>query len=120
MGKASGEEGALGFHAGVIDGGAVSIALTYGQAVGDSLRLGPPVGVLTLDTSSRRDILMVAGSTGLAPLKALTEQVASMPRPPKVHLFCCARTADGLYGLPSLDHMATQHRWPPAVPPVTS
>jgi NAD(P)H-flavin reductase/hemoglobin-like flavoprotein len=114
------EDGTLEFHVRLIDGGAVSMALTCGQAAGGSLRLGPPVGVLTLDTSSRRDILMVAGSTGLAPLKALTEQVASLSRPPKVHLFCCARTADGLYDLPSLDKMATEHRWLTVVPTVTS
>jgi NAD(P)H-flavin reductase/hemoglobin-like flavoprotein len=102
------------------DGRAVSMALTCGQAAGGSLRLGPPVGVLTLDTSSIRDILMVAGSTGLAPLKALTEQVASLPRPPKVHLFFCARAADGLYDLPSLDKMASDHRWLTVVPTVTS
>jgi len=114
------EDGTLDFHVRLIDGGAVSMALACGQAAGGSLRLGPPVGVLTLDTSSRRDILMVAGSTGLGPLKALTEQVASLPRPPKVHLFCCARTADGLYDLPSLDKMASEHRWLTVVPTVTS
>ena len=113
-------DGTLDFHVRLIDGGAVSMALTCGQAVGGSLRLGPPVGVLTLDTSSRRDILMVAGSTGLAPLKALIEQVAGLPRPPKVQLFFCARAADGLYDLPSLDKMASEHRWLTVVPTVTS
>jgi NAD(P)H-flavin reductase/hemoglobin-like flavoprotein len=114
------EDGTLEFHVRLIDGGAVSMALTCGQAAGGSLRLGPPVGVLTLDTGSSRDILMVAGSTGLAPLKALTEQLANLPRPPKVHLFFCARAADGLYDLPSLDKMASDHRWLTVVPTVTS
>jgi NAD(P)H-flavin reductase/hemoglobin-like flavoprotein len=114
------EDGMLEFHVRLIDGGAVSMALTGGQAEGASLRLGPPVGVLTLDTSSNRDILMVAGSTGLAPLKALTEQVASLPQPPKVHLVFCARTADGLYDLPGLEKMAGEHRWLSVVPAVTA
>ena len=61
------EDGTLEFHVRLIDGGAVSMALTYLQTVGDSLRLGPPVGVLTLDATSGRDILMVAGSTGPGP-----------------------------------------------------
>jgi len=98
----------------------VSIALTYGQAVGDSLRLGPPVGVLTLDTTSRRDILMVAGSTGLAPLKAITQQVSELAEPPHVHLFFCAKAADGLYDLPSLEKMAAENHWLTVVPVVTA
>lgn len=114
------EDGTLDFHVRLIDGGAVSIALTHGQAVGGSLRLGPPVGVLTLDAGSRRDILMVAGSTGLAPLKAMIEQVATLPLPPHVHLFCCARTADGLYDLPTLEKAAAEYHWLTLVPTVTA
>lgn len=113
-------DGTLEFHIRLIDGGAVSTALAYGQTVGASLRLGPPVGVLTLDADSGRDILLIAGSTGLAPLKALIEQVAAMPVPPHVHLFCCARTADGLYDLPSLEKMAAEHHWLTVVPTVSA
>ncbi len=113
------EDGTLEFHVRLIDGGAVSMALTYLQTVGDSLRLGPPVGVLTLDAASDRDVLMVAGSTGLAPLKAMTEDLAARTRPPKVHLFFCARTADGLYDMASLDKLAAEHEWLTVVPVAT-
>ena len=63
---------------------------------------------------------MVAGSTGLAPLKAMTEQLATLPQPPKVHLFFCARTADGLYDLASLDKLAAEHDWLTVVPVATA
>ena len=114
------EDGTLDFHVRLIDGGAVSMALTYGQEPGGSLRLGPPIGVLTLEATSGRDILMVAGSTGLAPLKALIEQVAGRPAPPSVRLFFCARAAEGLYDLPSLEKMAAEHQWLTVVPVVSS
>jgi NAD(P)H-flavin reductase/hemoglobin-like flavoprotein len=114
------DDGMLEFHVRLIDGGAVSMALTYLQSPGDSLRLGPAVGVLTLDTTSERDILMVAGSTGLAPLKAMTEQVAALPRPPKVHMYFCARTAEALYDLPGLDKLAGEHEWLTVVPVATA
>ena len=114
------EDGTLDFHVRLIDGGAVSIALTYGQAVGGSVRIGPPVGVLTLDATSRRDILMVAGSTGLAPLKAIAEQVAGLPVPPHVHLFLCAKAADGLYDLASLEKLTAEYHWLTVVPTVTA
>src|SRR5215467_922861 len=109
-------DGTLDFHVRLIDGGAVSIALTCGQVVGGALRLGPPVGVLTLDAGSPRDILMVAGSTGLAPMKAIIEHLARLQVSPHVHLFFCARTADGLYDLPSLEKMSAEHHWLTVVP----
>jgi NAD(P)H-flavin reductase/hemoglobin-like flavoprotein len=112
-------DGTVEFHVRLVDGGAVSMALTATTSVGDELRLGPPVGVLRLDTASGRDILMVAGSTGLAPLKAMLGQVAALPQPPRVHLFFGARHADGLYDLPSLEKMAAEHRWLTVVPAVS-
>jgi NAD(P)H-flavin reductase len=111
MANAPREDGTVEFHVRMIDGGAVSMALTDGQVVGQELRLGPPVGALTLDASSGRDIVMVAGSTGLAPLKALAQQVARMAEPPRVHMFFGARTAEELYDLPALDKMAGEHSW---------
>jgi NAD(P)H-flavin reductase/hemoglobin-like flavoprotein len=114
------EDGTLEFHVRLIDGGAVSMALTYLQTAGDTIRLGPPVGVLTLDTTSGRDILMVAGSTGLAPLKAMTEQLAAGPERPKVHLFFCARTAEALYDLTAMNKLAAEHDWLTVVPVTTA
>jgi NAD(P)H-flavin reductase len=110
----------LDFHVRMIDGGAVSMALTAGAAVGTELRLGPPVGTLRLDAGSARDILMVAGSTGLAPLKAMLEQVAQLRTAQRVHVFFGARSAEGLYDLPGLEKMAAEHPWLTIVPAVSA
>ncbi len=120
MANAPRADGSMDFHVRLIDGGAVSMALTAGAVTGSELRLGPPVGVLRLDTASGRDILMVAGSTGLAPLKSMLEQVAGLRQPPAVHLFFGARTADGLYDLPSLEKLAAEHHWLTVVPVVSA
>ncbi len=120
MANAPRADGSMDFHVRLIDGGAVSMALTAGAATGSELRLGPPVGVLRLDTASGRDILMVAGSTGLAPLKSMLGQVAGLRQPPAVHLFFGARTADGLYDLPSLEKLAAEHHWLTVVPVVSA
>ncbi len=121
MANAPRSDGLLEFHVRLIDGGAVSMALT-GSAIADTeLRLGPPVGALTLNQPvSGRDLLLVAGSTGLAPLKAIVDQVAALPEPPKVHLFFGARTAEGLYDLDSLEKMAAQHSWLTITPAVSA
>ena len=121
MANAPRQDGLLEFHVRLIDGGAVSMALTSSTIVGTDIRLGPPVGVLTLSQPlSGRDLLLVAGSTGLAPLKAILDQVTTLPRPPKVHLFFGARTADGLYDLESLEKTAAQHSWLTITPAVSA
>jgi NAD(P)H-flavin reductase/hemoglobin-like flavoprotein len=112
MANAPRPDGLLEFHIRLIDGGEVSMALTSSTIAGTELRMGPPVGALTLSQPlSGRDLLLVAGSTGLAPLKAILDQVAALQQPPKVHLFFGARNADGLYDLDCLEKMAAQHRW---------
>jgi NAD(P)H-flavin reductase/hemoglobin-like flavoprotein len=121
MANAPREDGLLEFHIRLIDGGAVSLALTSSSIADTPLRLGSPVGVLTLSQPpSGRDLLLVAGSTGLAPLKAILDQVTGFPQPPRVHLFFGARMADGLYDLDSLEKMAAQHPWLTVTPVVSA
>lgn len=119
MANAPREDGTLDFHVRMIDGGALSMVLTRGLEVGSWLKVGPPVGALTYDTSSDRDVLLVAGSTGLAPLKAILEQVSALPERPRVHLFFGARTAEGLYDLPELEKMSAGSDWLTVVPAVS-
>jgi NAD(P)H-flavin reductase/hemoglobin-like flavoprotein len=121
MANAPRRDGLLEFHIRLIDGGAVSMALTSSTIADTELRLGPPVGALTLSRPvSGRDLLLVAGSTGLAPLKAILDQVAALQQPPRVHLFFGARTADGLYDLDSLEKMAAQYPWLTITPAVSA
>ena len=119
MANAPRPDGLLEFHIRLIDGGAVSMALTSEHIEGTPLRLGPPVGALTLARPCTRDLLLVAGSTGLAPLKAILDQVTGLEDPPRVDLFFGARTAEGLYDLDALDKLAAQHPWL-ALTPVVS
>ncbi|HEX4811711.1 MAG TPA: globin domain-containing protein, partial [Nonomuraea sp.] len=58
-------------HVRSVPGGWVSTALTRHTRVGDTLMLGPPMGTMVPREDSARDILCVAGGTGLAPLKAI-------------------------------------------------
>jgi NAD(P)H-flavin reductase len=97
------------------------MALTISTVAGTELKLGPPIGVLTLtQPPASRDLLLVAGSTGLAPLKAILDQLTELARPPNVHLFFGARVADGLYDLDSLEKMAAQYPWLTVTPAVSA
>jgi NAD(P)H-flavin reductase/hemoglobin-like flavoprotein len=108
----------MDFHVRMIDGGTLSMVLTRGLAVGARLRIGAPVGTLTYEESGR-DVLLVAGSTGLAPLKAIAEQISWLRDPPRVHLLFGARTADGLYDLADLEKMAAGCPWLTVIPAVS-
>jgi NAD(P)H-flavin reductase len=111
----------LEFHVRLIDGGAVSMALTSSTVAGTELRLGPPIGVLTLpEPAAERDLLLIAGSTGLAPLKAIVDHLTDLPEPPKAHLFFGARKAEGLYDLDCLQKMAAEHTWLTVTPVATA
>jgi len=124
MANAPRHDGTIDFHVRVIDGGMVSYALARRVSVGARLRLGAPVGTLRLNTGqlntgSPRDLLLAAGSTGLAPLKAIVEQVAGLPEPPQAHLVFGARTAAELYDLAELEKMAAQWPWLTVTPAVS-
>jgi NAD(P)H-flavin reductase/hemoglobin-like flavoprotein len=112
-------DNSLDFHVRLVDGGPVSPVLVRSAAVGDWLKIGPPVGTMTFDERSGRDVLLVAGSTGLAPLKAILERIAMSPAPPRVHLFFGARTADGLYDLDDLTKRAAGAPWLTVIPAVS-
>ena len=104
-------DGELELHVKARDGGPVSTALVRRAAVGDVLRLGPPLGHLTLDPESDRDLLLVAGGTGLAPLKAMVDHVARQGPPRRVDLFVGARTEDAFYDRADLERLRETHPW---------
>lgn len=104
-------DGLMELHVKARDGGPVSSALVRRVGVGDVLRLGPPVGHLALDPDSDRDLLLVAGGMGLAPLKAMIDQVARNGPERRVDLFVGFRTEDQIYDRVELQKLADENPW---------
>ncbi|WP_411122725.1 globin domain-containing protein [Streptomyces sp. x-19] len=112
-------EGEVTFHVRQTGPRGVSEALVHGTGVGDTLRLGPAHGTMTLpDEDPSRDLLMVAGGTGWAPVKALLEEwtarrrgTGGMPlrHTGRVHLFIGARSRNELYDARALAQLAARH-----------
>jgi NAD(P)H-flavin reductase/hemoglobin-like flavoprotein len=102
------KDGSLSLHVRAICGGLVSTALVQHTAPGDTLLLGPARGSMTLSAQPSRDLLCVAGGTGLAPVKAIVEQAVAAGRPAITLLFG-ARTRDGLYDLRALRRLAAAY-----------
>lgn len=112
-------DGTVDFHVRAIGAGWVSSALVRKAAVGDVLRLGAPRGTMTLDRQSARDIVCVAGGTGLAPIKAIVEDLTHHNRNRWTYLFHGARTVDDLYDLPTLRGYAEKVPWLNLIPAVS-
>jgi NAD(P)H-flavin reductase len=104
-------DGVLELHVQAHDGGPVSSALARQVLPGDVLHLGPPLGSFTLPEGSDRDLLLVGAGTGLAPLKALLDEVARQGPVRRVDLFLGARTEAELYDLPALLELQEKHPW---------
>ncbi|MFB8170482.1 globin domain-containing protein [Kitasatospora purpeofusca] len=105
-------DGLLTFHVKAVQAGWVSNALVHRAAPGDVLRLGPAVGGMTLDDTDGGDLLLVGGGTGIAPLRALVEEVAGRGAGGRsVEVFHGARTPAELYELAALRELADRHRW---------
>jgi NAD(P)H-flavin reductase/hemoglobin-like flavoprotein len=103
----------LTLHVRAVPGGLVSPALRHAEP-GDTLVLGPAEGTMIAGTESGRDVLCLAGGTGLAPLKAIATAIARAAQPgrrPEISLFFGARTEAGLYDLPALRAMELEYPW---------
>jgi NAD(P)H-flavin reductase len=111
-------DGTLEFHVRAVAAGWVSSALVWRGAVGDTVRLGAPMGMLEIDPVSLRDVLFVAGGTGLSPVKSLLEDMATWNRGRGVTVLYGGKHRDHLYDLPSLRDLARGYRWLTVVPAV--
>jgi NAD(P)H-flavin reductase/hemoglobin-like flavoprotein len=117
---APGADGSFELHVRVVAGGVVSTAIVQGTRAGDVWRAGAPVGTqLTLAPGPGPDVVMLAGGTGLAPMKALLAQIEADGGSRSAQLFWGARTARELYDLPAVAAIARRSPWLQVVPCVS-
>jgi NAD(P)H-flavin reductase/hemoglobin-like flavoprotein len=112
-------DGTIDLHVKAVPGGWVSRALVHHTGPGDQLRLGAPAGPMVADPGSGRDVVCVAGGTGLAPVKAIVEEMARWNTDRQVTVFLGARRHEELYDLPALDILTQTHAWLDVVPAVS-
>jgi NAD(P)H-flavin reductase/hemoglobin-like flavoprotein len=110
------DDNTIELHVKVVDGGSVSTTIVQSLMVGDNFRIGAPIGDrLTLPADRDRDLLMVAGSTGLAPLRAILEQTDRDWRTGvtqrRIQLFHGVRTSWDLYEHQLLTELAGARPW---------
>ena len=111
-------DGMLEFHVRAVANGWVSRALVGHSRVGDTWRIGPPMGRMSIEPNADTPVLMVTGGTGMAPIKSLLEDFATRPRAPQTQLFLGGRNWDDLYDIDALRRMSYDHPWLDVVPVV--
>ncbi|MFF3323262.1 globin domain-containing protein [Streptomyces sp. NPDC002889] len=104
-------DGLLSFHVKAVPAGWVSNALVHHARPGDVLRLGPPAGSMTVDHSTDNGLLCLGGGTGIAPIKALVEDVAKHGEMRPVEVFYGARTDYDLYDIDTMLRLQQTHPW---------
>ncbi|MFJ8823814.1 globin domain-containing protein [Streptomyces sp. NPDC102467] len=104
-------DGLLSFHVKAVPAGWVSNALVHRARPGDVLRLGPPAGSMTVDHSTDSGLLCLGGGTGIAPIKALVEDVAEHGQRRPVEVFYGARTDHDLYDIDTMLRLQQSHPW---------
>jgi NAD(P)H-flavin reductase/hemoglobin-like flavoprotein len=119
------QDGKITLHVRAAEGGMVSHALVHHVRAGDPLVLGAPEGPMIADTSSRRDVLCLAGGTGLAPIKAIVEAIIATPfhgtgRRREIALYVGARCHRDLYDLAMLRDMELAYPWLQVLPAVSA
>ncbi|WP_181043484.1 FAD-binding oxidoreductase [Actinokineospora auranticolor] len=104
-------DGIVEFHIRGVENGWVSRSVVAHAKVGDKWRIGPPMGRIGVDRHAGRDVLMIAGGTGLAPMRAIIDDLAQWGENPRVHLFLGGRTRTDLYDLPYLRAVTATNPW---------
>jgi NAD(P)H-flavin reductase/hemoglobin-like flavoprotein len=113
-------DGSIEFHIRAVPGGSVSRSIVGHTQVGDTWRIGSPMGLMTVDRQSGRDVVMVAGGTGTAPMRAILEELTRWGDNPEVTMFAGGRTRADLHDLDTLTAMTATNPWLTVIPVIES
>ena len=99
----------LEFHVRHIDGGVVSRYVIEELKVGDVVQAEGPFGVSHLRNQHRGPIIVIAGSTGLAPAISIIESAIDYEMTQPIRLYYGARSEDDFYDIARLEDLARDH-----------
>jgi NAD(P)H-flavin reductase/hemoglobin-like flavoprotein len=108
--------GEVEFHVRKVRGGWVSPSIVNETRVGDRWKIASPLGGLRIDAEGRRDVLMIAGGTGIAPLRAQIMEMAQRGINPRVHLFIGGHYPCDLYDVDNMWQLSLSNPWLTVIP----
>ncbi len=101
----------LDLHVRHIEGGEFSEHVFFNMQEKALLRLEGPFGEFYLHEHEQRPILMMGGSTGIAPLKSMLDHLVHIRNARPVHLYWGVRERQDLYLDEELRALADAHGW---------
>jgi NAD(P)H-flavin reductase/hemoglobin-like flavoprotein len=107
------ENGLIDIHVRAVRGGMVSTALVRHCSAGDTVLLGAARGEMRPPADPASGMVCIAGGTGLAPVKAITEAAVAAAQegaPKPITLYFGARRTRDLYDMADLETL--QHMYP--------
>lgn len=112
-------DGKLEFHVRTVPGGWCSDSIVSDTKPGDQWRIHAPYGVFRIDPEAA-EVVMIAGGTGLAPMRAQILDLARRETPPRTYLFYGGRSPRDLYASDMLFLLAGELPWLTVIPVVES
>ena len=104
-------EGQLEFHIRKVEDGEFTSRIFNDYKTGDVLRLYGPLGTFFIRKESEKPIIMLAGGTGFAPIKALLEDLEHSNNQCLVKLYWGVRTVDDIYMKFWLEKFSQSNEW---------
>jgi CDP-4-dehydro-6-deoxyglucose reductase, E3 len=96
------EDGSLELHVGRVAGGRFTSYVHERLRVGDIVRFEGPLGEFGFAAAGERPAILLAGGTGIAPIKAMLEAVSQNANKRELHLYWGARRELGLYAIEAI------------------
>ncbi len=103
-------QGEIEFHIRGVDGGTVSKSIVLETQVGDVWAMAQAHGTLHVDVGGP-EVLMVAGGTGLAPLRAILTDLSKRVDAPRTTLYYGAKFPGELYEIGVLRRLVLTNPW---------
>lgn len=101
--------GPLEFHIRLAPGGVVTTHILEALAVGDVVDVRGPMGTAHYRARHRGPILLMAGGSGLAPIKAIVESAFATHARQDMHLYFGARSERDIYLEDRFEELAQAH-----------
>ncbi|WP_433600046.1 FAD-binding oxidoreductase [Nocardia sp. CA-135953] len=108
-------DGKLEFHVRTVPGGWCSGSIVADTRPGDEWQISAPLGTLAVDPYGD-EVVMIAGGTGLAPMRSQILDLARHDDPPPTYLFVGGRSPRDLYADDMLFLLANEFPWLTVIP----
>ena len=101
----------IDFHIRKVDNGLFTTRVFHDYKAGAIVRVYGPLGTLFIRQANKQAIIMLAGGTGVAPLKSMLEQISTQTSALQTHLYWGVQKLEDVYLKFWLEEFSQHHNW---------